>query len=153
MRFHPQEDSIANFVTTVNMMRIGITLMPILRLFYPLSYCFHLVFHFLDLFWSHQDLILKLIPTQRHSTRSPIKKLERRHLNGALITSFICELYQWEELFAMFLLVHSIHAQNILQDLVCFLGLPVYLQVICGTKVKLGSQGLLETSPKSSCKH
>jgi hypothetical protein len=80
MRFNPQEDSIADLVTTVDSVRIGITLLSILRFFNPLSYGLHLLFHFLDRFWSHQDPILKPIPTQGRPTRSPIKKLKRRHL-------------------------------------------------------------------------
>jgi hypothetical protein len=50
MRFNPQEDSIADLVTSVDSVRIGITLLSILRFFYPLSYGFHLLFHFLDRF-------------------------------------------------------------------------------------------------------
>jgi hypothetical protein len=153
MRFYPQEDSIANFVTTVNIMRIDITLLSILRFFDPLSYCFHLLFHLLYHFWSHQDPILKPIPNQRRLTRSPIKKLERHHLNGALVIVVICEFYQWKEFFPMLLLFHHVHAQHVFQDLVCSFGLPICIRVICSTKVKLGSQGLLETSPKSSSKH
>jgi hypothetical protein len=53
----------------------------------------------------------------------------------------------------MSLLVHHIHAQHFFQDLVCSFGLPISLRVIRNTKFKLGSQGLLETSPKSSGKH
>jgi hypothetical protein len=153
MRFHLQEDSITNFVATVNTVRIGITLLSILRFFDPLSYCFHFIFHFLDRFWSHQDPILKPIPTQRRLTRSPVKKLEKHHLNGALVTFVICEFYQWQEFFPTLMLVHHVHVQHVFQDLVCSFGLLVYLRVICSTKVKLGSQGLLETSPKLSSKH
>jgi hypothetical protein len=133
--------------------RIDITLLSILCLFDPLSYCFHLIFHFLDHFWSHQDPILKMIPTQRHMTWSPIKKLERCRLNRALVTVFICEFYQWQEFFPMLMLVHHIHAQHVFQYLVCSFGLTVCLQVIRNTKVKLSSKGLLETSPKLSRKH
>jgi hypothetical protein len=93
MQFNPQEDLIADLVTTVNSMRIGITLLSILCFFYPLSYGLHLLFHFLDGFWSHQDPILKPIPTQGHPTLSPIKKLKRRHLNGSLVTVVVSELY------------------------------------------------------------
>jgi hypothetical protein len=53
----------------------------------------------------------------------------------------------------MFLLVHHANTQHIFQDLVHHFYLPVYFRVICGIKVKLGFHGLLETSPKSSCKH
>jgi hypothetical protein len=77
----------------VDSVRISITLLSIMRFLYPLSYGFHLLFHFLDRFWSHQDPILKPIPTQEHPTRSPIKKLKRRHLNGALVTVVMSELY------------------------------------------------------------
>jgi hypothetical protein len=153
MQFYLQEDSIANFITTVDTTFIGITLLSILRFFNPLSYCFHLIFHFLDHFWSHQDPILKSIPTQRHLTRSSIKKLERCHLNGALVAIVISKFYQWQELFPTLLLVHHVHVQHAFQDLVCSFGMPVCLRVICSTKVKLGPQGLLETSPKSSSKH
>jgi hypothetical protein len=153
MWFHPQEDSIANFVTMVDTVRIDITLLLILCFFDPLYYCFHVIFHFLDHFWSHQDPILKLIPTQRHLTWSPVKKHEIGHLNGALITVVICKFYQWQEFLPMLLLVHHVHTQHILQDLVCSFGLPVCLWVIRGAKFKLGSQGLLESSSKSSGKH
>jgi len=51
------------------------------------------------------------------------------------------------------MLVHHVHKQHILQDLVHSFCLPICLWVICCTKVKLGSQGILETSPKSSYKH
>jgi hypothetical protein len=153
MRFYLQEDLIANFVTTVDTVRIDINLLPILCFFHPLSYCLHLIFHFLDQFWSHQDPILKPIPTQRRPTRFPINKLERRHLIGALVTVFIREFYQWKEFLPTLPLVHHVHVQHVLQDLVCSFGFPVYLRVIRSTKVKLGSQGLLETSPKSSSKH
>jgi hypothetical protein len=153
MWFYPQEDSITNFITMVDTVRIDITLLSILCFFDPLSYCFHLIFHFLDRLWSHQDPILKLIPTQRRLTQSPIKKLERRHLNGALVTVVISEFYQWKEFFPTLLLVHHVHAQHVFQCLVCSFGLPISLWVIHSTKVKLGSQGLLETSPKSSSKH
>jgi hypothetical protein len=127
--------------------------MLILCFFDPLYYCFQLIFHFLDHFWSHQDPILKSILTQRHPTSSPVKKLERHHINGALINVVIRKIYQWKELFPMILLVLNIHMKHILQDLFFSFSLPVYLRVIRGTKVKLGSQGLLETSPKSSSKH
>jgi hypothetical protein len=93
MRFNPQEDSIADLITTVDSVRIGITLLSILRFFNPLSYGLHLLFYFLDRFWSHQDPILKPIPTQGRPTRSPIKKLKRRHPYGALITVVVSELY------------------------------------------------------------
>jgi len=111
------------------------------------SYRFHLLFHFLDLFWSYEDPILKLIPTQRCLTWSPVKKLKRHHLNGALIVVVVCKLYQWQELFPKLFLVYHVHMQNILQDLVLSFCLPVCLWVI------FGSQGLLETTPKSSRKH
>ena len=141
--FHLQKNSITKFIIAVNVMRIDITLLSILRFLYPLSYGFHLVFHFLDHFRSPQDPILKPIPTQRRPTRSPVKKLERCHLNGALIIVVVCKFYQWQEFFPTLLLVHHIHTQHILQDLVCSLDLPVCFWVICDTKVKLGSQGLL----------
>jgi hypothetical protein len=86
MWFHQREDSIANLVTTVNTVCIGKTLMLIPNFIDPLSYCLHLIFHFLDLFCSDGDPILNMIPTQRCLMRSPIKKLERHHLNGSLIT-------------------------------------------------------------------
>ena len=47
----------------------------------------------------------------------------------------------------MLLLVHHIHAQHVFQGLVRSFGLPVRLWVIRSTKVKLGSQGLLEAIP------
>jgi hypothetical protein len=80
MRLNPQEDSIVDLVTTVDSVRIGITLLSILRFIYPWYYGLYLLFHFLDRFWSHQDPILKPIPTQGRPTRSPIKKL-----NGAIL--------------------------------------------------------------------
>jgi len=144
---------ISNLVTTVDTVHIDISLMSILRFFDPFSYCLHLIFHFLVFFWSHQDPILNSIPTQRRSTWSPVKKLERSHLNIALITVVVCKLYQWKELFPMILLVHNVNMQHILQYLVCYFSLLVFLWVICDTKFKLGSQDLLETSPKSSCAH
>jgi hypothetical protein len=152
MRFYLQ-DSIANFVTMVETVCIDINLLSILCFFDPLSYCLHLIFHFLYFLWSHQDPIVKMIQTQRHPTRSPINKLERHHLNGALVTVVICEFYTWKELFPMLLLVHHVHEKHVFQDLVFSFGLLVCLRVIHSTKVKLGSQGLLETSPKSSSKH
>jgi hypothetical protein len=51
------------------------------------------------------------------------------------------------------MLIHHVHTQHILQDLVRSFCFPIFLLVIHSTKVKLGSQGLLESSPKSSCKH
>jgi hypothetical protein len=93
MRFNPQEDSIADLVTTVDSVRIGITLLLILCFFNPLSYGLHFLFHFLDRFWSHQDPILKPIPTQGHPTWWPIKKIKKCHLNGALVTVVVSELY------------------------------------------------------------
>jgi hypothetical protein len=80
MWFNPQEDSITDLVATVDSVRIGITLRSILRFFYPLSYGFHFLFHFLDRFWSHQDSILQLIPTQGRLTWSPI-----RNSKGAIL--------------------------------------------------------------------
>ena len=53
----------------------------------------------------------------------------------------------------MLLLVHHVHAQHVLQGLVHLFGLPVSLRVVHSIEVKLGSQGLLETRPKSSSKH
>jgi hypothetical protein len=120
---------------------------------HPFSYCFHFLFHFLDHFLSHQDPILKPISTQRHPTWSPVKKLKRCHLNGSLVTIVISEFYQWKEFFQSLLLVHYVHVQHVLQGLVGSFDLSVSLRVIHSTKVKLGSQGLLETSPKSSSKH
>jgi hypothetical protein len=76
MRFNPQEDSIADLVATVDSVRISITLLSIWRFFNPFSYGLHLLSHFLDRFWSHQDPILKPIPTQGRPTQSPIKKLK-----------------------------------------------------------------------------
>jgi hypothetical protein len=125
MQFHPQQDSIANFITMVDTMRIDINIFSIMCFLDPLYYFFHLVFHFLDHFRSHQDPILKLIPNQRPLTRSPIKKLEGHHINGALITVVICKLYQWQEFFPMPLWVHHVHTQHIFQDLVWSLSLPV----------------------------
>ena len=93
MWFNPQEDSIADLVTTVDSTHIDITLLSILRFFNPLSYGLNLLFHFLDHFWSHQDPILKPIQTQGRPTWSPVKKLERRHLNGALVTVVVSKLY------------------------------------------------------------
>jgi hypothetical protein len=93
MQFNLQEDSIADLVTTVDSVRIGMTLLSILCFLNPLSYGLHFLFHFLDRFWSHQDPILKPIPTQGRPTWSPIKKLKRRHLNGALVTVVVSELY------------------------------------------------------------
>jgi hypothetical protein len=127
--------------------------MSILRFFDPLYYCLHLIFHLLNRLWSHQHPILNSIPTQGHLTRSPIKELERSHLNGSLVTVVIIEFYQWKEFFPTLLLVHHVHAQHFFQYLVCSFNLPVSLRVIHNTKVKLGSKGLLETSPKSSGKH
>jgi hypothetical protein len=80
MRLNPQEDSIVDLVTTVDSVRIGITLLSIPRFIYPWYYGLYMLFHFLDRFWSHQDPILKPIPTQGRPTRSPIKKL-----NGAIL--------------------------------------------------------------------
>jgi hypothetical protein len=140
-------------VTTVDRMRIDINLLPILCFLDPLSYSFNLIFQFLDHFWPHQDPILKLIPTQMRPTWSPIRKLERPHLNGTLVTVVISEFYQWQELFPTLLLVHHVHVQHVFQGLVHSFGLPVSLRGIHSTIVKLGSQGLLETSPKSSSEH
>jgi hypothetical protein len=140
-------------MTTIDTMCIDITLLSILHFLDPLSYSLHLIFHFLDLFWSHQDPILKPVPSQRRPTWSVVKKLERLHLNGALIIVVIHKLYQWKDFFPTLLLLHNIHMQHVLQDLVCSFNLPICLRVICSSKVKLGSQGLLETSPKSSYKH
>jgi hypothetical protein len=137
----------------VDTVHIDITLLSIMCFFNPLSYCFHFLFHFFDRFSSHQDPILKPIPTQRHQTQSLIKKLKRCHLNGALVAVVISEFHQWQEFFPMIFLVHHVHAQHVLQGLVCSFGLSVSLRVIHSTKVKLGSQGLLETCPKSSSKH
>jgi hypothetical protein len=53
----------------------------------------------------------------------------------------------------MLLLVHHVHVQHVLQCLVRSFSLLVSLRVRCNTKVNLGSQGLLETHPKSSSKH
>jgi hypothetical protein len=53
----------------------------------------------------------------------------------------------------MLLLVHNVHAQHVFQSLVHSFCLPISLWVIRNTKVNLGSQGLLETRPKSSSKH
>ena len=147
MWFHLQDDLITNFITTVDTVRISITLLLILRLFDPLSYCFHLIFHFLHRFWSHQDPILKPIQTQGCLTGLPLKKPERCHLNGSLITFFICKFYQWQEFFPILLLVHHIHAQHVFQGLVCMFCMSIRLWVIRSTKVKLSSQGLLETRP------
>jgi hypothetical protein len=82
----------------------------------------------------------------------PVKKLQRLHLNGALVVIVVSELYYRKEFFPTLLLVHQIHAQHVLQGLVSSLSFPISLQVIRSTKVKLGSQGLLETHPKSSSK-
>jgi hypothetical protein len=151
--FHPQENSVTNFITTVNVMCIGITFLSILRFFNPLSYHLHFLFHFLDRFWSYQDPILKMILAQRCLTQFPIKKLKRYHLNVALIVVVVRKLYQWQELFPQLFLVHHAHMQHIFQDLVRSFYLSISIWVIHDAKVKLGSQGLLETSPKSSCKH
>jgi len=43
--FHPQENSVSNFIVVINVMHINITILPILCYFNPLSYHFHLVFH------------------------------------------------------------------------------------------------------------
>jgi hypothetical protein len=153
MQLYPQEDSIANLITSVDMVHINITLVLILLFFNPLYYCLDLFFHFLDHLWSHQDPILQLILNQRRPTWSTVKKLERHHINGALVTVVISKFYQWPEFFPTLLLVHHIHAQHVLQGLFRSFVLPVSLQVIHSTEVKLGSQGLLETSPKLSSKH
>jgi hypothetical protein len=153
MLFFPQQYSIANIITTVGAMCINIIVLLIMRFLDPLSYCFHLIFHFLDHLWFHRDPILKSIPTQKHPTWSPIKKLKRGHLNGALLTVLISEFYQWQEFFPMLMLVHHVHVKHVFQDLVCLFGFLFYIRVIRGTKVKLGSQGLLETSPKLPSKH
>jgi hypothetical protein len=142
-----------HIVTTVDTTPIDITLMSILHFLDPLSYIFHLIFHFLDHFWSHQDPILKSIPNQRHLTRLSIKKLEGHHLNGALVIVVIGEFYQWKEFFPTLMLVHHLHVQHVFQVLFHSFILLISLQVIHSTKVKLGSEGLLETSPKSSSKH
>jgi hypothetical protein len=134
-------------------MRTDINFLSILHFLDPLSYSLHLIFPFLDHFWSHQGPILKSIPTKRCLTRSPIKKLEGHHLNVALVIIVIGEFYQWKEFFPMLLLVHHIHAKHVFQGLVHSFDLPVSVQVIPSTKVKLDSQGLLETSPKLSSKH
>jgi hypothetical protein len=130
VRFHAQEKLISNFIITVNMMRINITLLSILHFFNSLSYNFHLFFHFLDFFWSYQDPILNSIPAQWHLTRSPVKKLKRCHLNDTLIVFVVCKFYNWQELFPTFLLVHYIHTQHIFQNLVHYLYLPICLRVI-----------------------
>jgi hypothetical protein len=142
-----------HIVTTTDTTRIDITLLPILHFFDPLSYSLHLIFRFLDRFRSHHDPILKTIPTQRHLTRLPTKKIERHHLNGALVIVVISEFNQWKELFPTLFLVHHIHAQHVLQGLVRSFGFSVSLRVIHSTKVKLCSQGLLENSPKLFSKH
>jgi hypothetical protein len=97
--------------------------------------------------------MLKPIQNQRHLTFSPINKLERHHLNGALVAIVINKFYQWKEFFPTLFLVHHILVQHVFQDLVCLFDLLVSLQVIHRSNVKLGSQGLLETSPKLSSKH
>jgi hypothetical protein len=153
MRFNSQEDSITKLIIAVDMVRIVITLLPFMHFFTPLFYCLHFLFHFLDSFCSHQDPILKPIQTQRCLIQSPINKRERRHLYGALVIVVIREFHQWQEFFPMILLVHHVHVQHVLQGLVCLFGLPISLQVIHRTEVKLGSQGLMETRPKSSSKH
>jgi hypothetical protein len=73
----------------------------------------------MDSFGPTMTLSSSLMSTQRHLKQSPIKKLERHHLNGALVTIVICEFYQWQELFPMLLLVHHVHVQPVFQDLVC----------------------------------
>jgi hypothetical protein len=75
------------------------------------------------------------------------------HFNGALITIVIFEFYQWKKFLPTLILVHHIHTQHILQDFIFLFSLPVHIWVIRGTKVKLGSKCLLESSPKSSSKH
>ena len=135
MWFHPQEDFIANFITMVDMMCIDITLLSILNFFNHLYYCFHLLFNFLDQFWSHQDPILKPIQTQGRPTWSPIKEIKRRHLNGALVTVVVSELYERQEFLPTLLLVHHVHAQHVFQGLVRSFCLSVNLWVICSTKI------------------
>jgi hypothetical protein len=76
-----------------------------------------------------------------------------RHLNGALVTVVVSELYQRQELLPTLLLVHHVHAQHVFQGLVRSFCLSVSLWVIRSTRIKLDSQGLLETRPKSSSKH
>jgi hypothetical protein len=131
-------------LTMVNTTRICITLGSILRFLDPLSYSFHLIFHFLDLLLVPPGPYPQVIPNSRHLTRSPIKKMERHHLNGALVNVVISEFYKWKLFLPMLPLVHHVHSQHIFHGLVRSFGLPVSLQVICSTKVKLGSQGLLE---------
>ena len=63
VQFHPQEDSITNFITTISAMRIDITLLSIMCFLDPFYYRLHFLFQLLDRFWSYQDPILKLIPT------------------------------------------------------------------------------------------
>jgi hypothetical protein len=127
VRFHPQENSVTNFLISVNAMRIDITLLSILHLFNPLYYHLHFFFHFLDCFWSYQDPILNSIPTQWRSKRFPLKEIKWFHLNGTLIVVVVCKLYHWQELFPMFLLVHHVHTQYIFQNLVHSFSLPICL--------------------------
>jgi hypothetical protein len=129
-------------VTIADTMCIDITLLAILHFLGVLSYSLHLIFQLLDRFSSHQDPILKSIPTQRNLTWSPIKDIKRRHLNRALVNVFIREFYMWKKFFSMLLLVHHIHAQHVFQGLLYSFGLPICLRVICSTKFKSGSQGL-----------
>jgi hypothetical protein len=117
------------------------------------SYRLHLLLHLLDHLWSHQDPIRKSIPTQRCLTWSLVKKLKWCHLNHTLVTVIVCKIYQWQEVFPTFLLVHYIHTQHIFQNLVHSLYFSIYLKVIRCTEIQLRSQGLLETSPKLSSKH
>jgi hypothetical protein len=135
VQFHPQENSVVNFIITVNAMHISINIMLIFHFINPLSYHLHLFFHLLDCFWFYQNLILKSPLTQWRPTRSSVKRLKRCHLNGTLIFVVTHKVYQWQELFVMHLLVHHIHTQHIFKNLVCSFCLLVSLRVLCCTKV------------------
>jgi hypothetical protein len=129
------------------------TLMSILRFFHPLSYRLYLFFQFLDCFWSYQDPILESIPTQRHLTRSPIKKLKWHHLNGALIVVVVHKLGQWTRTNPN-IYVGPTHTYATQPSQI-----GSFLQSSCLSQghVVLNFSGVpkasWETHPKSSCKH
>jgi hypothetical protein len=73
--------------------RIGITLLPILRFFYPLSYGFLFALPFLGSLLVPPGPYPQADPNSRASDTVAHKELKQRHLNGALVIVVISELY------------------------------------------------------------
>lgn len=120
---------------SMNPMLMCITFLFALCHFQSFLYDMNLVFHIHKHIRSYMHSINWITPSNRSITFSTIQCLKGAHPYGLLASIIVCKFHRWKIFFPFLGLMHQIHPQHALKELISPLYFPIYFWIV-GGKIK-----------------